>query len=89
MTVRPVHRRRRSGITSAILPKWARRSKSLDTLLPVLYRRGIPAGDFLEALASILGEDAPNLSPSVIARLNRQWQQEYERWQRRDLSGRQ
>ena len=75
--------------TSAILPKWARRSKSLDALLPVLYLRGISTGDFQEALAAILGEDAPNLSPSVIARLNREWQQEYERWQRRDLSGRQ
>lgn len=27
--------------TSAILPKWARRTKSLDALLPVLYLRGI------------------------------------------------
>ena len=75
--------------TSAILPKWARRSKSLDALLPVLYLRGISTGDFQEALAAILGEDAPNLSPSVIARVNREWQQEYERWQRRDLSERQ
>src|SRR6056297_423756 len=32
--------------TSAILPKWARRSKSLDALLPVLYLRGISTGDF-------------------------------------------
>ena len=75
--------------TSAILPKGDRRSKSLDALLPVLYLRGFSAGDFQEALAAIPGEDAPNLSPSVIARLNREWQQEYERWQRRDLSGRQ
>jgi len=89
VTVRPVRRRRKSGITSAILPKWARRSKSLDALLPVLYRRGISAGDFQEALAAILGEDAPNLSPSVIVHQNRQRQQGDERWQRRDLSGRQ
>ena len=26
--------------TSSILPKWARRTKSLDALLPVLYLRG-------------------------------------------------
>jgi len=31
---------------SAILPKWARRTKSLDALLPVLYLRGVSAGDF-------------------------------------------
>ena len=74
--------------TSAILPKWARRSRSLDALLPVLYLRGISMGDFQEALAAILGKDAPNLSPSVISRLTGEWQQEYDRWQRRDLSAR-
>ena len=50
---------------SNILPKWARRTKSLDALLPVLYLRGISAGDFQEALAALLGKDAPNLSASV------------------------
>ncbi len=74
--------------TSAILPKWARRSRSLDALLPVLYLRGISTGDFQEALAAILGKDAPNLSPSVISRLTGEWQQDYDRWQRRDLSAR-
>ena len=74
--------------TSGILPKWARRSRSLDALLPVLYLRGISTGDFQEALAAILGKDAPNLSPSVISRLAGEWQQEYDRWQRRDLSAR-
>ena len=74
--------------TSAILPKWARRSRSLDALLPVLYLRGISMGDFQEALAAILGPDAPNLSPSVISRLTGEWQQEYDHWQRRDLSAR-
>jgi putative transposase len=74
--------------TSAILPRWARRSKSLDALLPILYLRGISTGDFQEALAALLGRDAPNLSPSVIARLTAAWQAEYEAWQRRDLSAR-
>ena len=74
--------------SSAILPKWARRSRSLDALLPVLYLRGISTGDFGEALSAILGTDAPNLSPSVISRLTGEWQQDYDRWQRRDLSAR-
>jgi len=49
--------------TSNILPKWARRSRRLDALLPVLYLRGISTGDFQEALSALLGPDAPNLSP--------------------------
>ena len=47
-------------------------------LLPVLYLRGISAGDFQEALAALLGKDAPNLSAAVIARLKK----------KRDLSAR-
>ena len=76
----------RITFTSAILPKWARRTKSLDALLPVLYLRGISTGDFQDALAALVGKEAPNLSPSVIGRLKEEWQSEYERWQRRDLS---
>jgi putative transposase len=59
----------RIRFASSILPKWARRTKSLDALLPVLYLRGISAGDFQEVLTALLGKDAPNLSPAVIARL--------------------
>jgi transposase-like protein len=32
--------------------------------------------------------DAPNLSPAVLARLKTGWQEEFERWKRRDLSAR-
>ena len=57
-------------------------------LLPILYLRGVSMGDFQEALAALLGKDAPNLSPSVIARLRGEWEADYARWQRRDLSAR-
>ena len=78
----------RIRFTSSILPKWARRTKSLDALLPALYLRGISAGDFQEVLTALLGKDAPNLSPAVIARLKGEWEDEYQRWQKRDLSAR-
>jgi putative transposase len=79
----------RVRFTSAILPRWCRRSRSIDALLPILYLRGISTGDFQEALAALLGKGAPNLSPSVIARLKGDWQADFERWQQRDLSARQ
>ena len=78
----------RVRFTSAILPRWSRRTRSLDALLPILYLRGVSAGDFQEALAALLGKDAPNLSASVIARLKAEWEAEYVRWQRRELSAR-
>ena len=78
----------RIRFSSSILPKWARRTRSLDALLPVLYLRGVSTGDFQEALAALLGREAPNLSPSVVARLTAEWQAEYTRWQGRELSAR-
>ena len=78
----------KARFTSRILPRWARRSKSLDVLLPVLYLRGISTGDFQEALGALLGPDAPNLSPGVISRLTAGWEKEHDAWQRRDLSAR-
>lgn len=78
----------KARFTSNILPKWARRSKRLDALLPVLYLRGISTGDFQEALSALLGPDAPNLSPGVISRLTAGWETGYDAWRRRDLSAR-
>ncbi len=78
----------RIRFTSAILPRWARRTRSLDALLPVLYLRGVSMGDFGEALGALLGRDAPNLSPAVIARLRGEWEADYQHWQGRDLSAR-
>jgi putative transposase len=76
----------RIRFTSAILPPYARRTKSLDALLPALYLRGISTGDMQEALAALLGKDAPNLSPAVLTKLKAGWQEEYTRWKSRDLS---
>ena len=53
----------------SIVPPDARRSKSLEVLIPVLYLKGISTGDFEEALAALVGKDAPGLSASTIARL--------------------
>jgi putative transposase len=78
----------RIRFASAILPRWARRTPSLDALLPVLYLRGVSMGDFQEALAALLGKDAPNLSPAVLARLRSEWAADHARWRRRDLSAR-
>ena len=59
----------RIRFASAILPPYARRSRSLEVLIPILYLKGISTGDFEEALAALLGKDAPGLSPSTITRL--------------------
>ena len=76
----------RIRFTPAILPPYARRSKSLDTLIPILYLKGVSTGDFAPALAALLGKDAPGLSATTIARLKEVWTDEHKRWSERDLS---
>jgi len=72
---------------SSILPRYLRRSRSLEELLPWLYLKGLSLGDFSPALTALLGKEAPGLSPSTISRLKEVWQDQYERWRRRDLAG--
>ncbi|KRR07025.1 hypothetical protein CP49_41050 [Bradyrhizobium valentinum] len=63
-----------------------RRSKSIETLPPVLYLKGISTGDFSEALAALLGKHAAGLSASAIGRLKDCCLDEHAAWQKRDLS---
>ena len=76
----------RIRFSSAILPPYARRSKSLEVLIPILYLKGVSTGDFAEALAALLGKDAGGLSASTVARLKEAWSEEHARWSQRDLS---
>ena len=78
----------RIRFSPSILPPYIRRSKSIETLLPVLYLKGISTGDFSEALAALLGKDAAGLSASAIGRLKDGWLDEHAGWQKRDLSAR-
>ena len=80
------HGAERIRFSSAILPRWARRSKTLEALIPVLYLKGVSTGDFAEALAALLGPDAGGLSASTVARLKDAWTDEHARWLKRDLS---
>ena len=78
----------RIRLTPAILPPYARRSRRLEVLIPILYLKGISTGDFEEALAALLGKDAPGLSASTIVRLKEVWTERHIRWRKRGLSAR-
>ena len=64
--------------TSAILPPYLRRAKSIEELLPWLYLKGISIGRKLSPrpLAALLGPDAPRPRPQTITRLKDVWQGE-------------
>jgi transposase-like protein len=80
-------KRKDQRFTSSILPPYLRRVPSVDNLIPVLYLKGISTGDFAEALAAILGEQARGLSATNIVRLKATWTEDYQRWTSRDLQG--
>ena len=71
---------------SSILPPYLRRTKTIEELLPWLYLKGISTGGFSEALAALLGRDAPGLSAGTISRLKAVWQAEHARWEKRSLA---
>jgi putative transposase len=82
--------RDRSGkesFSSRILPSFMRRVPSVDALIPALYLKGVSTNDFSEALTAILGPNATGLSPSNIVRLKEGWKQDFENWEKRDLTG--
>jgi len=72
---------------SKILPPYLRKAKSVEELIPWLYLKGISTGDFNEALAAIVGPDAPGLSATTITRLKARWEDEYKDWGGRSLLG--
>jgi len=75
----------RRRFSSAILPRYARRSPRVTDVLPVLYLRGLSSGDFAPALRELLGEDASGLSASSISRLTEAWRSEHQAFKRRRL----
>jgi transposase-like protein len=78
----------RQRFHSRILPPYTRRSPKVETVLPVLYLRGLSTGDFKPALKDLLGDDAAGLSPAAITRLTEQWQGEYASWRPQSLADR-
>lgn len=82
--------RDRSGqgnrFSSALLPPYLKRARSIEELLPWLYLRGISTGDYQEALAALLGDQAKGLSANTISRLKAKWLAEHTDWRQRKLT---
>jgi transposase-like protein len=77
-----------SGVkfNSAIVPPYVRKSPRVSSSLPWLYLRGVSTGDMGEALSALLGEQVKGLSANVVSRLKATWADEYEQWNKRELS---
>ena len=71
---------------SLLVPPYLKRSQTVEEFLPWLYLRGISTGDFSESLKHLLGEQAKGLSAGTISRLKSGWEDDFNVWQKRDLS---
>ena len=78
----PKHKRFKSGV----LPRFLRRTPTIEGVVATLYLKGVSTNDFDEALRAIYGEDAGTLSPGTVTRRKEVWHDEYEQWRKRTLS---
>ncbi|MGD9295396.1 MAG: transposase [Roseobacter sp.] len=58
------------SFTPSILPRYLRKARSIEELLPWLYLKGVSTGDFTEALEALLGPNAKGLSAKTMNVLN-------------------
>ena len=71
---------------SSLLPPYLKKTKSMEELIPWLYLKGVSTNDFSDALSALVGKDSPGLSASTISRLKSIWQEDLDKWKKRDLS---
>lgn len=71
---------------SRILPPYLRKSPKVESLLPVLYLKGLSTNDFQSALGEFLGEGTLGLSPASIVKLKKIWESEFAEWSKRPIT---
>jgi transposase-like protein len=76
----------RFRFTSKILPRYLRKTRAIEELVPWLYLKGISTGEMSDALVH-LGFDGSGLSATSVTRMLASWHGEYCDWSKRDLSG--
>lgn len=75
--------RQTDPFTFRISSRYMHRIPSIDNLILILCLKGIPTGDFSQALSAILRERALGFSPANIARLKARFNKV---WAKRDIS---
>lgn len=77
-----------SGITftSSIVPRYMRRSLTIEEAIPLLHLLGISSNDMVDGVQALLGSTVNGLSATNITRMKHQWKNEYGTWKKRDLT---
>jgi transposase-like protein len=71
---------------STVLPPYLRKTPKVESLLPVLYLRGLSTGKIADTLGEYFGKGSMGLSPASISKLIRCWEGEFTEWKRRKIT---
>jgi transposase-like protein len=71
---------------SALLPPSLRKTPKIESLLPVLYLRGLSTGKVAETLGESFWRGSLGLSASAVSKLIKSWQSEFTEWKRRPIT---
>ena len=74
------------SFSSNILPRYIRKSPNLETVIPILYLKGLSGNAFKDALQALLGDGVQGLSSSSIATLKKSWEKEMIEWNSRKIT---
>ena len=75
------------NFASTMVPRYLRRSASIDAWACYAYLRGISEADIGGVLEVVLGEGAKKVTPAVLLGLKKAWTSQFDEWKSRDLSG--
>ena len=87
-TPRVNDRREGQKFTSKILPPYLRKSPKVESLIPILYLKGLSTNAFEGVLTDFLGEGTQGLSPASIVQLKKLWETEFAKWTSRSIKSR-
>jgi putative transposase len=72
--------------SSTLIPKYLRKSLSLEEAIPYFYLAGLSNHDFIPCFEKLYGNNTSGFSSTSITRLKKQWIKQHEKWKATDLS---
>ena len=78
----------RENFISALIPRYLKRSVTIDSAIPLLYLKGISTNNMDDVLKGLFGDGFTGISASTVSRLKSIWTDEFNEWNRESLSDR-
>lgn len=72
---------------SALIPKYKRKSISLEEAISYLYLKGASTNEVDGILSKLFGDEGNGTSPATVSRFVRRWKEELTEWSKRRLDG--